>query len=1007
LHLSFAEVNRNLKKELRMKILKLASLFGLMMVFSACGVASAPGSSVNCEQGICVELKLSEPIRLNEPVNLTMTVTSDHDELGLVLSLGFAPEDVILIDGQRLWNVDLLANQPIQVSTVLRFPREGYFGIIGGVLTREGFTVNENIDVSLTNTSYTLNPTYDPNAIQTVVPLTPPSTPPEPPGKPETMSIDVNQSPNLAIPDDGTWVTYSIPITGAPDSTAVMEAGGKFFISHPRPEDLIIEFITPDGKTTERVKAVVDDGKIVTGPSRGKFRGQKANGNWVIRIRDAEPGESGSLVSFNFSVNWLQPASGSSTPSIPSSKSQTPTAPEVTLGTWQQIASEGFELAWPFGNWTVTDLSADGYDRYWDDDSYNHQLGAWAAWPANGGANLIDPAAGTHDYPNNMNTRMVYGPFDLSDAVFADTDFYLWRETEPGYDFLAFEVSHDGVNFQELVRWSGSVRQWEFEDIYYNSYIGDNSVWIAWHFYSDESVTYDGPWVDSIRVWKFVPGQISAQGAFTYFDRNNISRPARFMKVYLYDDDTSSPDDLIAITNTDTNGYFSFSPVRNWDVDESNSNTSTGRLDLYVIWQAFYDDSATSTHQVTDANGVLYNWYSNVAANAGDGTINFSSFIPGDQANVPAMWIFQDLRKGWEYVKNNAGGADPGDATARWQVNVNTLSPCGGSCFYPGTGGVQGIFIAHPDRASLDIVIHELGHQYEYNARGSWWSGLVCLSHTFWQYTSQACAWHEGWGDFFALAVNGDPSFNFANGAAVNLETPDRNNPKDSVGNPYRGDTVEGRDAGALYDLFDTTNDGYDQNASFGFDEIWNIVGGGAGEDSFTNFWNHWKSAGYNQPFAAKALYQNTIDYTDTIPTSTPTPTRTLTPTPTRTPTQTSTPGPSPTPTNTRTPTSAPTATPCAVVPNPPVLRQPPDGGTVSNQPITLQWRNTACATQYKLKVRQDSTTGAVVVDETNILQSQYTLNTLPNSHTYYWHVRACDAVGCSDWSEWWSFSVQ
>ena len=110
--------------------------------------------------------------------------------------------------------------------------------------------------------------------------------------------------------------------------------------------------------------------------------------------------------------------------------------PNQPSGTWQLIASEGFESAFPSTGWTVLDLNHTYCQLCWDDASYwdgtvyRAHAGSWAAWPPRGGTNGYSPYSNIN-YTNNMNTRMIYGPFDLSNAVYADADFYLWREIEP------------------------------------------------------------------------------------------------------------------------------------------------------------------------------------------------------------------------------------------------------------------------------------------------------------------------------------------------------------------------------------------------------------------------------------------------------------------------------------------------------------------------------------------------------------------------------------------------
>jgi hypothetical protein len=580
---------------------------------------------------------------------------------------------------------------------------------------------------------------------------------------------------------------------------------------------------------------------------------------------------------------YITRAGGTANPTIPSgthapqptllpSESPLPTPTPLknsllspSAGQWVLVTGQDFEGTFPSSGWTTQDLSNDGYDRRWGKVSYRRASGSWAAWPAAGGLNGYDPALTvTHDYTNNLNSRMIYGPFDLSDAVLAHTQFQLWREIELNYDYLAVEASHDGVTFQTVITWTGESTTWAVNSASYKDYLGDNSVWTAWRFYSDGSVTRDGPYVDDIVIWKYVPGQVVARGTFAYADRAGQSQPARFMKVYLYDADPGGTDDLLAQTTTDTNGYFEFPAIRNWDTDVTGQTSATGRLDLYVVWETDFNDSASARRRVTNFNDGTYRYYSATQTDASDGTADFFNyFVPPTDPQQGAMWIFQDLRKGWDYIRNTTG-ADPGSATARWERNQNSLGLCSDSCFYP-YWPQNGMFIAHSRVNSSDIVIHELGHQYMYNSVG--WQGLSCLQHSIFVRSSQLCAWDEGWSDFLPLAVNGDACFDFQSGPCTgsadfdhfNLETHARGD-----GQP-EGDDVEGRVAGTLYDMFDSTNDGYDQ-ANFGFAPLWTIVGDNDPEKILFLFWRKWGLQGYNQHRAVQAIFQNAIDY-DTSPT--------------------------------------------------------------------------------------------------------------------------------------------
>ncbi len=537
--------------------------------------------------------------------------------------------------------------------------------------------------------------------------------------------------------------------------------------------------------------------------------------------------------------------------------------PNATLGNWVLMGSEDFEGQFPppGGKWAFQDLSDDGSERFWDDDYYKSYEGSKAAWPANGGFDRIYPQPGDDHYPNNLYARMIYGPFDLSDAVVALTQFYLWREIEANFDYLVFEISRDGVDsgFEELERWSGDHQTWEHVQIEYNDYVGDDSVWVAWSFYSDYMGTGQGPWVDDIAVWKFVPGEVTVQGSLYYYDRDDQYTPAHSMKVRLYDDDDppglDGNDDLLAITVVRADGTFQFSPRLNWDDDDTGNQV----LDLYVTWET---DDPVSGQRVTNFEDLAYKFYSSTRTDVADETIDFNSYIPNEADQEPAVWILHDMLRGWRHI-HDISGENPGAASARWEKDDNSLFPCNSSCFVPGFS-VNGIFIAEQSRDSADIVVHELGHNYMYNASGAWWWSdiddmLACLDHGIKEQENHLCAWTEGWASFFALAVNGDECFDWNNTSCGSGST-DLETPTWGTSGWDDGDQVEGRVAGALYDLFDSVDDTLDR-ANFGFAPSWTIVGDSVLETSFDQFWAEWMARPYDDHLAIQAIFQNTILY--------------------------------------------------------------------------------------------------------------------------------------------------
>ncbi|OGO26400.1 MAG: hypothetical protein A2W33_10785 [Chloroflexi bacterium RBG_16_52_11] len=694
------------------------------------------------------------------------------------------------------------------------------------------------------------------------------------------------------IPDDGSWLQVCLLDPAAPDKGEVSEVNVKYLLDHPNPDQLQVLLTRTDSDISQ---TLWDRGVPLAGTNLGAahgldaFRGTPAQSGWILLVRDVVPGQAGWLRGLTVHASYaplgplpeilagtagqptslrIPPGSVASTTldmddKKPDAEEQG-SALEQTSG-WQDIKHETFEGAFPNTGWSLLDINPnDGKEYLWDDDDYRHHLGSWAAWPANGGANWLDPAISP--YPPFTSSWMIYGPFDLSDAATAEVDFWLWRQIEVYYDYIYFAASHDSTNFTAGWYWDGTAG-WEEIRISLDNMLGDDSVWVGWYFHSNFANQYEGPWVDDILIRKYLVGDVTAQGTFYYYDRDNNQVRSRFTKVHLYDDDPGGNDDWLATTNTDAYGYFQFPTMTNWDEDDTDPDPNNRRLDLYVVWEADYNDSGIARHRVTNFGNQNYKWYSFTSTNTPDGTINFSSFLPTGFPGLEAMWIFQDLRKAWEEVYDNTSPHfDPGSVTAKWEDGENCY-PSWPFCTSFFNGGVGGpfIFVSNLNRISGDTVVHEAGHHYMWNATGWWlWWDVGCYSHQLFGPEDVRCAWSEGWADFLPLPVNGDACYDFGpgpcgagGGAFENLETHSRNDAPQLF--PW-GDTVEGRVAGSLYDLFDATNEGYD-SAAFGFDPIADIVLQGADEDRFSGFWESWKASGQNKHHAVRAIYQNTIDY--------------------------------------------------------------------------------------------------------------------------------------------------
>ncbi len=95
------------------------------------------------------------------------------------------------------------------------------------------------------------------------------------------------------------------------------------------------------------------------------------------------------------------------------------------------------------------------------------------------------------------------------------------------------------------------------------------------------------------------------------------------------------------------------------------------------------------------------------------------------------------------------------------------------------------------------------------------------------------------------------------------------------------------------------------------------------------------------------------------------------------------------------------------LIPNPPILLSPPNGGTNINTTPTLSWNSSIGATYYKVIISTNYNF-SIITDSATISTNYYNVPSgkLQFGFTYYWKVNASNQVGTSDWSSIWSFST-
>jgi len=354
------------------------------------------------------------------------------------------------------------------------------------------------------------------------------------------------------------------------------------------------------------------------------------------------------------------------------------------------------------------------------------------------------------------------------------------------------------------------------------------------------------PSASSLRPRLRSPG-LTVTGQWKYYDRDDNYVGVPNLLVQLVNGDTGAH---LAFAYTNSSGNYTFPSVTN-----PGSAGARVRLRSYVKWDPYGDELMVVPPDYTASwNNTFYIYTAKYTS--GDGTLNVGTwYIPNAATNEGAFWIANDLNRAWLKVWG-AGGSSASPQQTAGPGRVEWANDSTHGTHYH-TGG--NIHLTGEDKLSPFVVIHEYGHGVMYTVYGNWFPDTNCPSpHYMNRESHENCAWTEGWADFFAIWVQGDPTYRWPSGASLNLETPTW-----GTANWDAGEKVEGRVAGALWDIVDTTDEGYDVYSGGG-SRIWYTLYN-HNNNTFLEFWNSWKSRGYNSESVVWCIYQNTITWSGTI----------------------------------------------------------------------------------------------------------------------------------------------
>lgn len=332
-------------------------------------------------------------------------------------------------------------------------------------------------------------------------------------------------------------------------------------------------------------------------------------------------------------------------------------------------------------------------------------------------------------------------------------------------------------------------------------------------------------------------------GAWVYVDNKGATRPVVNAAVQAWDWDETNAHDLLTTGVTNSKGEYKLC--------FANADGNGSGQDVYVKMSTSNSRWKVQKTGTSDAFVFKTKQVNNVANGS---TSSLGKAKPTDATLMRALQAFDAANDVWLWVPGTTCW-DARDAECR-QLVINWAPGSTEGNFY--RGSVDQIFLQATAPDSRMTVVHEITHALMDDVYEDQLPPIPnCSPHSITKKSSTGCAWVEGFAEWVPASVYNDPYYRWPSGSSLNLETPNA-----STANWDDGDTVEGRVAGALIDIADSTNEGNDIYGEGDPGNLWQTFIKHRAT-TFREFWAHRKADGYNTAWtgALKSVYQNSIDY--------------------------------------------------------------------------------------------------------------------------------------------------
>lgn len=322
--------------------------------------------------------------------------------------------------------------------------------------------------------------------------------------------------------------------------------------------------------------------------------------------------------------------------------------------------------------------------------------------------------------------------------------------------------------------------------------------------------------------------------------------PLAFAQVGIYD----SSSGVTRTTWTDIYGNFTF------QID-----VPPGTMIEYYIYTVnnyAYSDQIKLMKPTSDES-YLYS-YGPIPIEQGNVTRQFGLEYSYEINDAFTAFSYQTgLNRAWYFIKNTTG---------TYVIGAKARYPLSGIPSYDIT--TREIHLPQFTKGYPDTICHEYAHYAMhwafYQSLGGWhWPSNATGDYEIEKVSNSNKAWVEGWGLYLPLAVKDNGTYvmrAYGCDEVIDFETPHWCYPDWDD-----GDSVVGRVTGALFDIYDSTNDGYDP-FSDGFNRTWNVLlfqpYNGEPCNNFSLFWKIWNVTYYTHPKSPSSPY-NQQDWTNTL----------------------------------------------------------------------------------------------------------------------------------------------